>query len=133
MYVNGVLDNQMTLSPYSAGLFKKTIRLKNSGFYRNLTQNLNIGGSNSQGKQSEFYAGEMDEIRIWNVARNQSEIQRFMECHLVGDEEGLGTNNLSSFYSLSSRLLHFRRDFRVQHSRQEQCRQQLQLRRSYQC
>lgn len=38
---------------------------------------------------SEFFEGRMDEVRIWNVARSQSDIQNAMNTSLSGSEWGL--------------------------------------------
>jgi len=38
---------------------------------------------------SEYYSGLLDEIRIWNTTRTQSEIQNNMSTELNGDENGL--------------------------------------------
>ncbi len=38
---------------------------------------------------SQFYNGDMDEIRIWNTARTSSEIQANMNTELTGNEPGL--------------------------------------------
>jgi fibronectin type 3 domain-containing protein len=38
-----------------------------------------------------WYDGLLDEIRIWNVARDETEIQASMAAHLTGDETGLVT------------------------------------------
>ena len=35
------------------------------------------------------YAGTLDEVRVWNVARSQSEIQRDMGRRLAGTEPNL--------------------------------------------
>ena len=39
--------------------------------------------------QDMFFAGKMDEIRIWKTARKQEQIQRDMNHRLAGDEFGL--------------------------------------------
>ena len=49
------------------------------------TANLRIGRS----YQYDFLNGKMDEIRMWNIARNQSEIQSTMNQPLLGDEPEL--------------------------------------------
>jgi hypothetical protein len=36
-----------------------------------------------------FFAGDLDEVRIWNVARTQAQIQNTMHQTLVGNEAGL--------------------------------------------
>ena len=38
---------------------------------------------------NRFFEGNMDEVRIWNVARSQSEIRSTMTNYLNGDETGL--------------------------------------------
>jgi hypothetical protein len=38
---------------------------------------------------SRQYAGGLDEIRLWNVARTPAEIQASMASELVGTESGL--------------------------------------------
>ncbi len=35
------------------------------------------------------FNGTIDEVRVWNIARNQSQIQSSMNCPLVGNEQGL--------------------------------------------
>lgn len=37
----------------------------------------------------DFFNGVIDEVRIWNVARSQSNIQEFMNRQLTGTEQGL--------------------------------------------
>jgi len=39
---------------------------------------------------SRQYAGGLDEIRLWNVARTPAEIQASMTSELIGTEAGLG-------------------------------------------
>ncbi len=38
---------------------------------------------------SNFFSGKIDEVRLWDVARSQEDIQSAMEEELVGNEEGL--------------------------------------------
>jgi len=47
---------------------------------------LEIGGASTHG---QYFRGQVDEVRIWNVARTQSEIQFNMHRPLEGDEAGL--------------------------------------------
>jgi hypothetical protein len=46
-------------------------------------------GNRSLQAQGEFFDGEIDDIRIWNVARTQTEIQNNMNTELAGTESGL--------------------------------------------
>jgi len=41
------------------------------------------------GGTSEFLAGSLDEVRIWNVARTQAQIRQWMHRELNGNENGL--------------------------------------------
>ena len=52
----------------------------------NIINNVLIGSF--QGA-SEFITGQLDEIRIWNIARSQSEIVQTMDSFLQGNENGL--------------------------------------------
>jgi len=38
---------------------------------------------------SSFWFGQIDEVRLWNVARTQGQIAASMNCQLTGDEPGL--------------------------------------------
>ena len=40
-------------------------------------------------REIENSNGAIDDVRIWNVARTQQEIQQFMNHELDGSEEGL--------------------------------------------
>ena len=48
---------------------------------------LRIG--NQEYKNSDYFKGEMDEVRVWNVARTQAEIQANLSQKLTGNEQGL--------------------------------------------
>jgi Tol biopolymer transport system component len=68
LYINGVLVNQL---PLSVGIGQGS-----TGFY--------IGGFSS-----EFFRGLIDEVRLWNVARSQADIQASMDTTLLGNESGM--------------------------------------------
>ena len=68
LYINGNLAAE---TPYTAN-----IGSGNTGFY--------IGGLGWQ-----YYRGLIDEVRLWNAARSQAEIQATMNTTLKGNEEGL--------------------------------------------
>ena len=48
-----------------------------------------IGKGDPEFSSGEYFHGELDEIRIWNVARSQEEIRAVMSTSLTGNEEGL--------------------------------------------
>ncbi len=50
---------------------------------------LYIGKGDPEYLHGECFHGELDEIRIWNVARSQKEIQAAMNSTLTGKEQGL--------------------------------------------
>ncbi len=66
LYVDGVMQSSGVTSPYAEPSL-------NLGIYS--------GGN--------FFAGEMDEVRIWNTVRSATDIANDMNCKLNGDEPGL--------------------------------------------
>lgn len=74
LYVNGVLIAERA---YSAPIYYGS-----DGFRFGAVSNSYFGGDH-------YLRGMMDEIRIWNHARSQSEIQQTMNQVLRGDESGL--------------------------------------------
>lgn len=70
VFINGVLDAEVTYTPFEI---------------HSNTFNLRIGRS----YLNEYFAGEMDELRLWGVYRNESEIAAAMHQTLQGDEAGL--------------------------------------------
>lgn len=91
IFIDGVLDAEQSFGPFSI--------LPN-------TDNLRIGRS----YQYAFFNGKIDEIRLWNIARNQSEIQSTMNQALLGTEPELilwfpflnSTGNIVSDASMNS-------------------------------
>ncbi len=76
-YLDGVLD----ISTFSSQDFNNPAKIS--------IGNIVCGGQN--------FAGSMDEIRIWNLARSATEINDKMNCTLVGNEAGL-----LAYYPVSS-------------------------------
>ncbi len=67
-YVNGIEENSLNVSGAS-----------------NAASTLNIGSTGS----ANFFSGQMDEVRIWSVARTCSEILSTKDVELTGSETGL--------------------------------------------
>ena len=55
----------------------------------NSTQPLYIGGTGTSGTSTWLFKGNMDEARVWNIARSASQIANNRSCELVGNESGL--------------------------------------------
>ncbi|MFC4232297.1 beta strand repeat-containing protein, partial [Parasediminibacterium paludis] len=54
------------------------------------TSNVKFGiGCSQQSGPTQFFSGTIDEVRVWNVARTQSQIQAAMNSELSGTESGL--------------------------------------------
>jgi hypothetical protein len=77
IYVNGALDVSRSTAVGSQGLFQDN------------SQHLYLGGPHVVA--TGYYQGALDELRIWNVARNESQIHNELNCQLIGNEPGLGT------------------------------------------
>ena len=60
------------------------------------TNDLTIGGFTN----NEGFVGQMDEIRIWSIARSQAQIASFKNRQLLGNE-----NNLQAYYTLDNNAL----------------------------
>jgi hypothetical protein len=73
LYVNGVLDTSLNVQSSVS----------------NSSGNLYMGFNPSRFDVNAPFKGVIDEFRIWNIARSESEIQATMNQPLNGDEEGL--------------------------------------------
>lgn len=83
-HVAGVYDGS-TLKIYVNG---KLMGTKSAGAISNSTCNLMIGECPSWGGGRNF-SGRIDEVRIWNYARSESEINSNLDENLTGNETGL--------------------------------------------
>ncbi len=84
-HIAGVFDNTNNkLIVYIDGVKKQEVEENNAP--GDAALNLGIG---ARGNGSYFVNAEMDEIRIWNVARSQADIQANMCKKLAGNESGL--------------------------------------------
>ena len=70
----------------------------NGNVVDSMAANINISNSSStlfigdNGSGARHFPGTVDEVRIWNIARNRSEIQARMNDELCGNETGLVLN-----------------------------------------
>jgi len=60
-----------------------------SGRLRIDPSDLYVGKGDPRFSSGEYFHGVLDEIRIWNIARSQEQIQTAMNTPLTGKEEGL--------------------------------------------
>ncbi|MBV9988516.1 MAG: HYR domain-containing protein [Chitinophagaceae bacterium] len=93
------------------------------GFFMRIYMNGNLVGSLSapgtitinsndisigqqDGYNQEFYKGGLDELRFWNRALTQCEIQHNQNCELNGDNNGIaGINGLVGYYRFNQGLV----------------------------
>ncbi len=81
---DGTVD---TLRFYEDGLLMGSREVTSPAFVD--SSNLAIGATLNMGGVSSFFNGNIDEIRIWSIARSQIDIQSTMNNILNGDEDGL--------------------------------------------
>lgn len=74
LFIDGMLDTTTT-----------SIAIANI----NNTAPLMIGASGCSNSAINFFSGQMDELRFWNTALTNCEIQNGMQCELVGSQSGL--------------------------------------------
>ncbi|MDG2193809.1 MAG: fibrinogen-like YCDxxxxGGGW domain-containing protein [Polaribacter sp.] len=72
IYINGVVE-----------------ATQSSGSITTSNLNFNIGVNLSNSSFTDHFEGSMDELRIWDDARTQAEIQANMNTELIGSESGL--------------------------------------------
>ncbi|MEA5581229.1 LamG-like jellyroll fold domain-containing protein [Nodularia harveyana UHCC-0300] len=61
----------------------------NFGKYLDTNTNVLIGADHNKSNPSNFFKGKITELRIWNKARTEAEIQADMNKTLTGNESGL--------------------------------------------
>ncbi|MBA2612884.1 MAG: T9SS type A sorting domain-containing protein [Bacteroidetes bacterium] len=84
-HVAGVF-NGTVMTLYINGVASATAVTSNT--FATATNSLMIGGESA----SEFFAGDIDEVRIWNVARSQADIQNTRNCEINGSAPNLLAN-----------------------------------------
>ena len=77
LYVNGILVGS------------KTAGYSRVGFNSIPARPLRIGAGRTEGSATYFFNGAVDEVRIWNYARTQSQIDYNKSFNLSGQESGL--------------------------------------------
>ncbi|MEM9022946.1 MAG: LamG-like jellyroll fold domain-containing protein, partial [Bacteroidota bacterium] len=70
---------------YIDGMQEAAITVAGDVKIRATTDDLSIGTGNT----NRFFNGQVDEVRIWNVARTEQDIREFMCAKLSGSETGL--------------------------------------------
>lgn len=73
-------------------IYVNGVKVKSDRFSGPMTidkSDLFIGKGDPDFSSGEYFHGELDEIRIWNVARSQKEIEGAMNAPLTGKEQGL--------------------------------------------
>lgn len=98
-YLNGTLSYQVSDAT------NVPTNLTTSATYTSIGSNPWGGSSNLSSPQINLFAGGIDEVRTWSVARNQSEIQSAMNVkispttiNLVGYWDFNGTSNTTTLY-----------------------------------
>lgn len=84
-HVAGVY-NGTVMTLYINGVVSATAATSNT--FATSTNSVMIGGESP----SEFFTGDIDEVRIWNIARSQADIQNSMNCEINGAAANLLAN-----------------------------------------
>jgi len=89
LYLDGVLD--VSVTPYTLG-YTGALSCRNSTTSP-CDAGLQIGGNFFRFEKGvfsgQYFRGEIDDVRVWNFARSQEEIQSTMNTALAGAEPGL--------------------------------------------
>ena len=88
-HLAGVIDgNKNVIKLFIDGTEVANRDFGRGGFYKSQYP-LRIGAYHEKGMDSATFEGQIDEVRIWNVARGEAEIREGMNTKLKGDEPGL--------------------------------------------
>ena len=79
----------INLRLYVDGQLEVILAATGSGLVATSTEQLSIGRYNPGSGAGNNFIGSIDEVRIWNVARTQAEIQAALGIVLAGNETGL--------------------------------------------
>lgn len=80
-----VFENNNSLKLYLNGNLEVSTPIGNITL-RSSDGRIRVGSGNIA---SEFFRGDVDEVRVWNIALSQTEIMNSMNCELQGNETGL--------------------------------------------
>lgn len=70
---------------YVDGLLEASVSITGNTLITSTTDDLSIGA----GLTNRFFNGQIDDVRIWNVARTRQQVREFMCVKLLGTENGL--------------------------------------------
>ena len=88
-HIAGVIDgNKNVIKLFIDGTEVANRDFGRGGFYKSQYP-LRIGALHEKGMDYATFDGQIDEIRIWNIARTETEIREGMNTKLKGDEPGL--------------------------------------------
>ena len=88
-HVAGVIDGNKNIIKLFIDGTEVAIRDFGRGSFYKSQYPLRIGASHEKGMDYATFEGEIDEVRIWNVARTEAEIREGMNTKLKSDEPGL--------------------------------------------
>jgi outer membrane protein assembly factor BamB len=80
--------NGSTVNLYINGVLKASIPFTGNVNWDSAYMGSYIGGDGN-GPWGGYFPGQLDEVRIWNIARSQAQIQSTMNRSLTGSEAGL--------------------------------------------
>lgn len=83
-HVAGVCDRSSNQTLYLNGVAKASSSAP-AGSVSNAIYGLHIGACNPQPATPLWWDGLIDEVRIWNTARTEAEIRRYMNIRLIGN------------------------------------------------
>jgi hypothetical protein len=81
--------NGSTMRLYIDGVLDVSLAYAGSGQTNDVDTPITIGRSVNVGTPAWFLDGQIDDVRVWSVARSQTEIQTLMNRSLSGNEVGL--------------------------------------------
>lgn len=88
--VSCVLDvSALQIRIYIDGVLKGTTSV--TGTFNTVLSNLELGRDG--GSASQFFTGDIDDVRVWSIALTRAQINKYMHRELLGTETGLSYYN----------------------------------------